>query len=107
MVFVRVVARKGAACQYVGNHNGQETYVVSLPTNTDRIVVLQALAHEMIHVKQFLLGKLRDCGEFITWCGKPYSPDTPWLSMPWELDAMKRETLAYYQALAWLEENDA
>lgn len=52
--------------------------------------LMLTIAHEMVHVKQLVTGKL--VTEFVdgqnvnTWCGKDFS-DTEYAETPWELQA--------------------
>ena len=60
--------------------------------------VLLVLAHEMIHVKQYVKGELKD---YLTkpdtyWFGKPYSrKKTNYFDLPWEKEAYEKETKLY------------
>jgi hypothetical protein len=54
--------------------------------------IMQTLAHEMVHAKQYLRGEL--CGYSMSWKGKKprnYSYD----NAPWEREAYKREEELY------------
>ncbi len=64
--------------------------------------VLLVLAHEMIHVKQYVKGELKD---YITkpdpyWKGKPYSrKKVNYYDLPWEIEAYEKETALYEKFL--------
>jgi hypothetical protein len=53
--------------------------------------ILETLAHEMVHVKQYIDGETND--ELTRWRGKKVNPDKIdyWIQ-PWEIDAYGRET---------------
>jgi hypothetical protein len=53
--------------------------------------ILETLAHEMVHVKQYIEGETND--ELTRWRGKKINPDKIdyWIQ-PWEIDAYGRET---------------
>jgi hypothetical protein len=56
--------------------------------------LLRALAHEMVHVKQYVRGEMRDAGhKIVVWKGKKHVSDgyTYW-DQPWEIEAYGRET---------------
>lgn len=56
--------------------------------------LLRALAHEMVHVKQYVYGELRDvANKMVVWKGKKHICDgyTYW-DQPWEIEAYGRET---------------
>lgn len=57
------------------------------------------LAHEMVHVKQLAKGtlKTRKTGSY-TWTGKRYSKNTPYLDMPWEVEAFSKQELILRRA---------
>jgi hypothetical protein len=60
----------------------------------------RTLAHEMIHVKQFIRGAMKILeGGLRSWMGKIVDFEkTPWLEHPWEIQAMSMEVLLYHQA---------
>jgi hypothetical protein len=59
------------------------------------------LAHEMVHVKQYAMGELRDVMRGPTpqrWMNKPiYSDDIEYWDLPWEIEAYGREKGLYYR----------
>ena len=72
--------------------------------NLSRRKMLQCLAHEMVHVKQYARGELSS--ELITarWQGKVYkitSSFEDYLNWPWEVEAYGRDRSLYlfYQVL--------
>jgi hypothetical protein len=53
--------------------------------------ILETLAHEMVHVKQFIFNETND--DLSIWHGKKINSDTTdYWSHPWEIDAHGRET---------------
>lgn len=69
--------------------------------------ILQTLAHEVVHVKQYASGKLRPVDwTFMTdiykWNGKVR--DIPYFTSPWEIEARKMEKILYRKFLTVLEE---
>jgi hypothetical protein len=61
---------------------------------------LQTVCHEMVHVKQFVKGKLRNCpdtGDFI-WCSMPFPRNTNYYCQPWEIQAFSQEILLFRRA---------
>ena len=52
--------------------------------------ILETLAHEMVHVKQYIEGETND--ELTRWRGKKVNPDKiDYWVQPWEIDAYGRE----------------
>ncbi len=62
--------------------------------------MLLTLAHELVHVKQIVSGKLKDVGDGSKrWNGKVYHRDTPYLEQPWELQAYAKQELVMRRAI--------
>lgn len=51
---------------------------------------MQALAHEMVHAKQFLRGELNYIENQLSWQGKA-AAKVAYMSQPWELEAYRLE----------------
>ena len=52
--------------------------------------LLETIAHEMVHVKQYARRELHPVHN--TWCGKTYNPKkTSYWDLPWEIEAHGRE----------------
>ena len=52
--------------------------------------LLETIAHEMVHVKQYARRELHPVHE--TWCGKTYNPKkVSYWDLPWEIEAHGRE----------------
>ena len=52
--------------------------------------LLETIAHEMVHVKQYARRELHPVHD--TWCGKTYNPDkVSYWDLPWEIEAHGRE----------------
>ena len=57
------------------------------------------LAHELVHVKQLAKGVLKQGARYTTWAGKKYSnKTTPYLDMPWEIQAFSQQELILRRA---------
>ncbi len=62
--------------------------------------VFLTLAHELVHVKQIVSGKLKSSGEgHKIWNGKFFHKDTPYLEQPWELQAYAKQELVMRKAV--------
>ena len=59
--------------------------------------VLTTLAHELVHVKQYATGEMRDRDNAIVeWMGEKYNQDElEYWEHPWEIDAYGREVGLY------------
>jgi hypothetical protein len=60
----------------------------------------ETLAHEMVHVKQIFAGQLKVLKTgHRTWLGKKYKESTPYLEMPWELQALSLQAILCRKAV--------
>ena len=73
-------------------------YLVILKPNRNLMQLGLALAHEMVHVKQLAKGTLKQRRSGHTWMGKMYSKKTPYLDMPWEIEAFSKQELILRRA---------
>ena len=82
------------------NPNGAMGYCLELDNNrtfeieADKKLrlrkLLETIAHEMVHVKQYARRELHPVPD--TWCGKTYNPKkTSYWDLPWEIEAHGRE----------------
>jgi len=66
-----------------------------VPETTDIVQYLRTLAHELVHVKQYALGELRQLpstnNEICVWHGKRYEWEMDYWERPWEIEALGRE----------------
>lgn len=68
---------------------------ITLDGKVSQKSILQTLAHEFVHVKQFAKGELKYLQKGDKWCGSVYSSKTPYSKQPWEKEAKKLETKLY------------
>lgn len=105
-----VIVRKNLAKD--GGYNGAAQryapgeFLVFVDSKLDAEKMIQVLAHEMVHIKQLVLGQLRhEIAEDGTvtnyWLGKKC--DKEYYDQPWELDAWAKErTLAIHaERIMW------
>jgi hypothetical protein len=79
---------------------GTNSYAVVLAPNRNLTELGMTLSHEMVHVRQMARGILKKGkGGAYFWAGKSYSKKTPYLSMPWELDAFARTEILFRRAI--------
>ena len=80
------------------NHRPRE-FQINVTWNKSKKRMLLTLAHEMIHVKQFAKGELKDyaSGHASAWLGKRIDTDNndDYFSWPWEVEAHARESEVY------------
>lgn len=76
-----------------------DSYLVLLKPASMKSLGL-TLAHEMVHVRQMAKGILRPQSNGANyWAGRRYGKRTPYLSMPWELDAFARQEILLRRAI--------
>jgi len=75
-------------------------YLVVLKPKRNLVQLGLTLAHEMVHVKQLAKGTLKQRRSGHTWLGKMYSKKTPYLQMPWEIEAFSKQELILRRAFA-------
>tara|TARA_B100000035_G_scaffold311779_1_gene321944 strand:+ start:1751 stop:2188 length:438 start_codon:yes stop_codon:yes gene_type:complete len=76
-------------------------FELEIGTNQRLRRLLETVAHEMVHVKQFARGELN---EKPAWLGKIYDVDkTEYWDLPWEIEAHGREVGLF---IRWCQENN-
>ena len=73
-------------------------YLVIIKPKRNLVQLGLTLAHEMVHVKQLAKGTLKQKRSGHTWLGKMYSKKTPYLQMPWEIEAYSKQELILRRA---------
>lgn len=95
---VKVKSLGGDAYGYCLCEN-RRTFEIEIASNVPLKQRMQALAHEMVHVKQYVRGELGFEGH---WCGKFYNTDKlDYWDLPWEIEAHGREPGLY---IRWVQE---
>lgn len=87
-----------ADCIWEDDRNKPREFNIRIDSSMKMHGVLRALAHECVHVKQFVTGEMRDTNNcYITkWKGQGYRTDQcNYWKLPWEIDAYGREVGLY------------
>ena len=100
-----VLIRVADECQ--GNNQGLTidlsaqtgAYLVVIKPKRNLVELGLTLAHEMVHVKQLAKGLLKQKRSGHTWLGKMYGKTTPYLDMPWEIEAFSKQELILRRAI--------
>lgn len=74
--------------------------MVFLSEKLSAVEMIDALSHEMVHVKQMCAGQLSVRNGKRYWLGKLVKPRTPYIDLPWEIQAFSLQTLLARRA-AW------
>jgi hypothetical protein len=99
-----VLIRVADECQ--GNNQGLTidlsaqtgAYLVVIKPKRSLVELGLTLAHEMVHVRQLAKGMLKQKRSGHTWLGKMYGKKTPYLDMPWEIEAFSKQELILRRA---------
>jgi hypothetical protein len=82
-------------------------FTISCSPLTGPYQVLNDLAHEMIHVEQYLSGAMQETGKGTAWNGRVYTGDfmkqnDAYWNAPWEINAAGRTYWLYKQCRLYL-----
>jgi hypothetical protein len=89
-----------AFCTWTESNHRPRDFEIEIDSSLCKKSLLRALAHEMVHVKQYATGQLKDYvnNNDTLWEGKTYKGDRDgdeyWTS-PWEIEAYGREVGLY------------
>jgi hypothetical protein len=79
--------------EYQGNNVRPREFIIRMNKNMDRELMIETLAHEMVHVKQDVRGEKQERykgGYKLLWKGKDHTK-TPYSKQPWEREAYRLE----------------
>jgi hypothetical protein len=68
-------------------------------TLASTVALSTTLAHEMVHVRQMAKGILKITTKGTYWRGRKYKKSTPYLQLPWEVDAFARQEIVFRRAI--------
>lgn len=89
-----------AYCEWEFENHRAKDYTITIDRNLSKRNMLIALAHEMIHVKQYAKGELKDYLKVnkSKWKGEIIDPEeVDYWDQPWEIEAHGREKELYYK----------
>lgn len=109
-IFVRKGADRGACLTYCYLNKTPVDFDIELNPE-ENISILQTLAHEMVHVKQFATGELRllaSKGRAARWNNVPWKNNRDemdyYYDSPWEIEAFGRERGLYIRFVSQYED---
>ena len=78
------------------NQNKPRSFTIEINKNQSKMEILNAVAHEMVHVKQYAKGELKfhERRNLVTFQREQYQDDDYWESL-WEIEAYGREVGLY------------
>jgi hypothetical protein len=89
-------------CDWNDDNHKARDFTITLNPNLGKRNTLLVLAHEMVHVKQYARGELKDFVRLnrVKWKGKIYNDRAiDYWELPWEIEAHGREKGLYYKFL--------
>lgn len=84
-----------AQCDY--DYSGKIT--IDIDAKTHDYIVLAVLAHEMVHARQYLDGRLSEKKGLRLWKGAKVPASMSYVNEPWEREAMRKEVILSHQFL--------
>lgn len=71
---------------------------IEIDASIPELISIEILAHEMVHVRQYLTKILAEDSKGLQlWNGKHIPEDTPYHKQPWEVEAMKAQTVLKWE----------
>jgi hypothetical protein len=89
-------------CDWNDDNHRARDFTITIDPNLGKRNTLLVLAHEMVHVKQYAKGEMKDYlrAKSVRWCGKVYNDNKMnYWDQPWEIEAHGREKGLYYRFL--------
>ena len=72
------------------NQNKPRSFTIEINKNQSKLEILNAVAHEMVHVKQYVYGELNE--QMSSWLGQKIDCDEiDYFEQPWEVEAYNLE----------------
>jgi len=79
------------SCSICDNNHRPREFLIEMNNTIDDDLYLTTLFHEMIHVKQRVLGEYKTKYQKDFWFGKLIDPDTNYRDLPYEVEAHQLE----------------
>jgi len=71
-------------------------FSVKIDAQLNSYMTIRTIAHEMVHVKHYCRGELKDIeGCPKKWLGEIYDETIDYKDLPWEIDALRMEPVLY------------
>jgi len=72
------------------NQNKPRSFTIEINKNQSKLEILNAVAHEMVHVKQYVYGELNE--QMSSWLGQKIDcNEVDYFEQPWEVEAYNLE----------------
>jgi hypothetical protein len=91
-------------CDWNDTNDRARDFTITVDPNLGKRNMLLVLAHEMVHVKQYAKGEMKDYVRLnrVKWKGEIFDDDeVDYWDTPWEIEAHGREKGLYYKFLQY------
>lgn len=98
LVFEKLPNQINALCQWEDDNHNCRSFIILVNKTLNKKTMLITLAHEMVHVKQYAKGELKDYlrNDTVRWKKKLFSLDeVDYWSSPWEVEAYTEDKILY------------
>jgi len=97
-----------AYCEWEYDNHRSKDFIITVNKDLNKKQTLLAIAHEMVHVKQYAKGELKDYlrADKTRWKSEVHDlKKIDYWDQPWEIEAHGREKGLYYKFLKYEKEN--
>lgn len=98
-----------AFCEWEFDNHRPKDFIITVDKDLSKTMMLRSLAHEMVHIKQYATGELKDYVKMnkSKWKGEIHDLDKiDYWDHPWEIEAHGREPGLYYRFMQFLKEQN-
>lgn len=98
LVFEKLPNKINALCQWEDDNHNCRSFIIILNKNLNKKTMLISLAHEMVHVKQYARGELKDYlrDDVVRWKRKIFRlSEVEYWTSPWEVEAYEKDKILY------------
>lgn len=99
-----------AYCDWTDDQHYTREFVIGIDRALNKKETLLALAHEMVHLKQYAKGEMKDIWRptrMVKWQGERYLHEQmDYWEQPWEIEAYGREKGLYFKFLNYLRDGE-
>jgi hypothetical protein len=98
LIFEKMPTPINAMCYWNDDNHKCREFVIVVHKKLNKKQTLISLAHEMVHVKQYARGELKDYlrSEEVKWQNRVYNLNkVEYWSSPWEKEAYKKDRVLY------------
>lgn len=90
-------------CRGMAHQNSRNGYHIKLDAGLKPLALIRCLAHEMIHVNQWVTGKMEDINNRyqVRWGEKLYRSQLAYTKHPWEIEAYKYDKILANKFIAF------